>query len=77
MVPSVGGRDLTDGLVGRGDISSSILGHMKINRNIDCPVVLCGCETWPLTLREERRLRVIRFVIPVVFNILIRVELIF
>jgi hypothetical protein len=22
------------------------------------PVVLCGCETWPLTLREEHRLRV-------------------
>jgi len=24
------------------------------------PVVLCGCETWSLTLREERRLRVFR-----------------
>ena len=22
------------------------------------PVVLCGCETWSITLREERRLRV-------------------
>jgi len=22
------------------------------------PVVLCGCATWSLTLREERRLRV-------------------
>ena len=22
------------------------------------PVVLCGCETWSLVLREERRLRV-------------------
>jgi hypothetical protein len=22
------------------------------------PVVLCGCETWSLILREERRLRV-------------------
>jgi len=22
------------------------------------PTVLCGCETWSLTLREERRLRV-------------------
>ena len=22
------------------------------------PVVLCGCETWSLTLREERKLRV-------------------
>jgi hypothetical protein len=22
------------------------------------PVVLCGCETWSLTLREEHRMRV-------------------
>jgi len=27
-------------------------------RTIILPVVLCGCETWSLTLREERRLRV-------------------
>ena len=26
-------------------------------RNIILPVVLYGCETWTLTLREERRLR--------------------
>jgi len=34
--------------------------NMKIKtyRNIILPVVLCGCETWSLTLREERRLRV-------------------
>ena len=31
---------------------------IKIRRNIILPVVLCGCETWSLTLREERRLRV-------------------
>jgi len=31
---------------------------IKIYRNIILPVVLCGCETWSLTLREERRLRV-------------------
>ena len=31
---------------------------IKIDRNIILPVVLCGCETWSLTLREERRLRV-------------------
>jgi hypothetical protein len=24
------------------------------------PVVLCGCETWSVTLREERRLRVFK-----------------
>jgi hypothetical protein len=28
------------------------------NRTIVLPVVLCGCETWSLTLNEERRLRV-------------------
>jgi hypothetical protein len=27
-------------------------------RTISLPVVLYGCETWSLTLREERRLRV-------------------
>jgi len=31
---------------------------IKIYRNIILPVVLHGCETWSLTLREERRLRV-------------------
>jgi len=31
---------------------------IKIYRNIVLRVVLYGCETWSLTLREERRLRV-------------------
>jgi len=31
---------------------------IKIYRTIILPVVLCGCETWSLTLREERRLGV-------------------
>ena len=31
---------------------------IKIYRTIILPVVLYGCETWPLTLREERKLRV-------------------
>ena len=31
---------------------------IKICRTIILPVVLYGCETWSLTLREERRLRV-------------------
>jgi hypothetical protein len=31
---------------------------IKIYKTIILPVVLCGCETWPLTLREEHRLRV-------------------
>jgi hypothetical protein len=31
---------------------------IKVYRNIILPVVLCGCETWSLTLRNERRLGV-------------------
>jgi hypothetical protein len=32
---------------------------IKIYRNIILPVVLYGCETWSLKLREERSLRVL------------------
>jgi len=34
--------------------------NLKINiiRNTILPVVLDGCETWSLTLREERKMRV-------------------
>ena len=32
--------------------------NVKIQRTIFLPVVLYGCETWLLTFREERRLRV-------------------
>ena len=42
-------------------LSSSLLSkNIKINmyRNVILPVVLYGCETWSLTLREERRLKV-------------------
>jgi len=42
-------------------LSSSLLSKklkIKINRTIILPVVLYGCETWSLTLREESRLRV-------------------
>jgi hypothetical protein len=31
---------------------------IKIYRTIILPVVLYGCETWSVTLREEHRLRV-------------------
>ena len=31
---------------------------IKIYKTIILPVVLYGCETWSLTLREERRLRI-------------------
>jgi hypothetical protein len=30
----------------------------KIHRTVILPVLLCGCETWSLTLREEHRPRV-------------------
>jgi hypothetical protein len=33
---------------------------IKIYRSIILPVVLYGCDTWTLTLREEHRLRVLR-----------------
>ena len=42
-------------------LSSSLLSKtlkIKIYRTIILPVVLYGCETWLLALREERRLRV-------------------
>ena len=42
-------------------LSSSLLSKsvkIKICRTIILPVVLCGCETWSLALREECRLRV-------------------
>jgi len=40
-------------------LSSSLLSkNLKIYRTIILPVVLYGCETRSLTLREERRLRV-------------------
>ena len=32
--------------------------NIKIYRTIILPDVLYGCETWSLTLRDERRLRV-------------------
>jgi hypothetical protein len=32
--------------------------YQLINLAVWIPVVLYGCETWSLTLREERRLRV-------------------
>jgi hypothetical protein len=37
---------------------------IKIYRTIILPVALCGCETWLLRLREERRLRVFENRVP-------------
>ena len=42
-------------------LASSLLSKklkIKLYRTIILPVVLYGCETWSLTMREERRLRV-------------------
>ena len=42
-------------------LSSSLLSKklkIKIYRTIMLPIVLYGCETWSLIVREERRLRV-------------------
>ena len=42
-------------------MSSSLLSKnlkIKIHGTVILPVVLYGCETWSLTLREERRLKV-------------------
>ena len=43
-------------------LSSSLLSKnivIKVYRTPILPLVLNGCETWSLTLREERRLRVL------------------
>ena len=48
-------------LFGAESLSSSLPSKntkIKIYRTIILPVVLYGCETWSLILREERRLRV-------------------
>jgi len=39
-------------------LSSSLLSKNLKIKTIILPVVLYGCETWSLTLREEHRLRV-------------------
>jgi hypothetical protein len=34
--------------------------RIKIYKTIILPAILCGCEIWLLTLREEHKLRVLR-----------------
>ena len=36
---------------------------IKICRTIILPVILYGCESWSLTLREERKLRVFEYIV--------------
>jgi hypothetical protein len=39
-------------------LSKNLKIRIYVYKTIILPVVLCGCETWSLTLREEHRLRV-------------------
>jgi hypothetical protein len=50
------GTTLTDQNYVHEEIKSRL--KVKIYKTIILPLVLYGCETWSLTLREERRLRV-------------------
>ena len=50
------GFDCETGRVQYNEVSKKL--KVKIYRIIILPVVLYGCETWSLTLMEERRLRV-------------------
>jgi hypothetical protein len=34
------------------------ISYLEVYKTVILPVVLYGCETWSLTLREEHRLRV-------------------
>ena len=49
------GRHLVQNLLSSSLLSKGI--KIKIYRTIILPIVLYECETWSLTLREERRLR--------------------
>ena len=48
----------TDGAKSNYKVHVYIVKHNYRSDGIILPVVLYGCETWSLTLREERRLRV-------------------
>ena len=53
--------DINISIIVQNLLSSRLLSKnlkIKIYRTIILPVVLYGCETWSLTLREERKLRV-------------------
>jgi hypothetical protein len=51
MLATIRSKDLSSGL-----LSKNL--KIKIYKMIPLPVVLYGCETWSLILREEHRLRV-------------------
>jgi len=56
LMPANAGYHSVQNLMSSSLLSKSI--NIKIHRTIILPVVLCGCETWSLTLRKEYRLRV-------------------
>ena len=56
-VPVIARKISEDITVGKPQNLSKNL-KIKLYRTIILPVVLYGCESWSLTLREERRLRV-------------------
>jgi hypothetical protein len=47
---------LVDGLLSSRLLSKNV--KVKIYKTTILPIVLYGCQTWSLTLREEHRLRV-------------------
>ena len=49
-------QHLVQNLLSSSRLSKNV--KIKIYRTVILPVVLYGCETWLLTLREEHRLRV-------------------
>jgi hypothetical protein len=43
--------------------------YVRIYKTIILPVVLCGCETWSLSLREEHRLKLFEnWVLRIIFG---------
>jgi len=54
-------RDINSSKCQRSLLSSRLLSKnlkIKLYRTIILPIVLYGCETWLLTLREEKKLKV-------------------
>ena len=59
-------EDLTQGMLAEYFVFSLVHNNItiKIYRTVILPVVLCGCESWSLKVREENRLRVFENRVP-------------
>jgi hypothetical protein len=57
----------------RSRILEKIL-KIRIYKTIILLVVLCWCETWSLTLREEHRLRILKLVVRILLRVLGQVQ---